>query len=439
MTSEVAAAPARLRRNSNWKRLWLGQAVSLTGDYVFDVTVMLWITIRIAKGLHWAPAAGAGAVIAASVPALVVGPVAGVFVDRWNRRRTMLAADASRAVLIAALLVLTIPSVAHGLPPIASVAIIYAVVMAASGFAQFFNPSRLAILGLVVAPEDQPKASGLFQATMSFAAIIGPPLAAPLLFVAGVQWALLINAASFVFSFLLIYAMKVPPQEAPDEQEVAGFRAEFGAGLQFFRRSPVLVTIAVGAVVATLGAGCISGLAVFFLIHNLHTLPKWLGTLDGAEGFGAILGALAAGWIAARVGATRVFWAGLVLAGLGIVWFSRTGTLALAIVALGVAGIMIGAINAAIQPLLLGATPQHMLGRVIAVVAPVQYLAGILSLALASFLATTVLAHLHADIAGVRFGTYDTIFGAAGVIIVIAGLASIVPLRGAATQPETPA
>ena len=257
-----------------------------------------------------------------------------------------------------------------------------------------------------------------------------------MLFVAGVQWALLINAGSFVISFVLILSMRLPPQEAPPAQEgAAGFRAEFGAGLQFFRRSPVLVTLAVGAVVATLGAGCISGLAVFFLIHNLHVLPKWLGTLDGAEGIGAVLGALAAGWIAIRMGATRLFSAGLVLAGLSIVWFSRTGTLPLAIVALGVSGLTIGALNAVIQPLLLGATPQQMLVRVVAVITPVQYLAGILSLALASFLATTVLAHLHADIGGVRFGTYDTIFGVAGVIILIAGLASIVPLRTAAVQP----
>jgi MFS family permease len=103
MPADMTAVPAGLGRNSNWKRLWLGQAISMTGDYVFNITVMLWITVRIAKGLHWAPAAGAGAVIAAAVPALVVGPFAGVFVDRWNRRRTMLVADASRAVLIAAL------------------------------------------------------------------------------------------------------------------------------------------------------------------------------------------------------------------------------------------------------------------------------------------------------------------------------------------------
>src|SRR5437763_5361546 len=77
-------------------------------------------------------------------------------------------------------------------------------------FAQFFNPSRFAILGVVVEPEDRAQASSRFQATSSFAAIIGPPLGAPLLFTLGVQWALAINAASFAFSFGTIKAMRRP-------------------------------------------------------------------------------------------------------------------------------------------------------------------------------------------------------------------------------------
>lgn len=438
MTAAEIPAPG-LRRNANFRRLWLGQAVSAIGDYVFNTTVILWITVQIAKGLSWAPVAVGGVVIAAALPAMVVGPVAGVFVDRWNRRRTMLAADACRAVLIACLLLLTIPAVRARLSPIATVGLIYLVVGVASAFAQFFNPSRFAVLGQVVAPDDRAKASGMFQATGSFATIIGPPLAAPLLFAFGVQWALLINAGSFALSFGTILAMRLPAEQQERSSADAGFGAEFRTGLRFFRSSPVLVTMAVGAIVATLGAGAISGLGVFFVLDNLHTAAHWLGTLDGAEGVGAVLGALVAGWIAARLGATRVFWLGLVLAGLSVVWFSRTGTLALALVALFVCGLMIGAINTAISPLLLGATPQHMLGRVVAVINPAQQLAGIVSLGLASLLATTVLAHLHVVLGGIGFNTYDAIFGAAGLIIMIAGLASIVPLRSAASKPEAAA
>jgi MFS family permease len=101
----VTGAPgsSRLWQNSNWRLLWVGQSVSATGDMVFYVTVLLWIATIIAKGQPWAPAAASGALIATAAPVLVVGPLAGVFVDRWNRRRTMLVADAARFVLIASL------------------------------------------------------------------------------------------------------------------------------------------------------------------------------------------------------------------------------------------------------------------------------------------------------------------------------------------------
>ena len=191
-----------LRRNRNWRLLWLGQSVSATGDMVFTMTVLLWIATIIAKGQPWAPAAASGALIATAAPVLVVGPLAGVFVDRWNRRRTMLVADAARCALIASLLVL--PVLRHSLPAIAQLGILYAVLAICSAFAEFFNPSRLAVLGAIVLPEQQAKASAQLSAAFSTAQMIGPPIAAPLLITFGVQWALILNAASFAFSFICV-------------------------------------------------------------------------------------------------------------------------------------------------------------------------------------------------------------------------------------------
>jgi MFS family permease len=162
-----------LRHNPSWHRLWLAQAISLTGDSVFDITIMLWVATVLAKDQPWAPAAASGVLIAATVPVLVVGPLAGVWVDRWDRRRIMLSADVCRAVLIVSLLV--VPALGHRLPLAAELGAVYAVVAAESAFSQFFNPSRLAILGLIVAPIDRPHASGILQATSSTTSIIVPP------------------------------------------------------------------------------------------------------------------------------------------------------------------------------------------------------------------------------------------------------------------------
>jgi MFS family permease len=390
---QSAKPSAGLRRNRDWRRLWLGQAISLTGDSVFEITTVLWVSVVIAKGQTWAPAAGSGVLIAAAIPVLVIGPVAGVYVDRWNRRHVMMAADAFRAVLIASMLVL--PSIAPAAGRETEIAAIYLAVALESAAAQFFNPARLATLGQIVPPADQPKASGLLQATGNLALVIGPPLAAPLLFVVGPRWALAIDAASFAGSFAA---------------------------------NRVLIALCAGIAIATLGTGAVNALEVFFVTGDLHTAAKWLGVLAGATGAGAVVGALLGGWTAGRVGAARVFSVSLIGCGVLLAAFSQTTSFPWAVVFIALTGMMAGALNAAAPPLFLGAIPPQLIGRIMAIFNPLQQLAAITSMALAGFLASTVLRALHVHIAGLTFGPINTIFACGALLITAAGCAVLAPL-----------
>src|SRR5271156_1090506 len=76
--------------NGNYAKLWYGQAVSAVGDTVFGTTLVLWVSQDLAGGRSWAPAAVSGILVAATVAFALVGPIAGVFVDRWNRKSTMM-------------------------------------------------------------------------------------------------------------------------------------------------------------------------------------------------------------------------------------------------------------------------------------------------------------------------------------------------------------
>jgi MFS family permease len=402
-----------LRRNRNWRALWLGQAVSLTGDSVFGVTVLLWVATVLAKGRPWAPAAASGVLIAEAVPIFAMGPLAGVWVDRWDRRRTMLAADACRTALVGSLL--AVPALGARLAPAGAIAAVYVVVAAESCCAQFFNPSRLAVLGAAVGLADRARASGLLQATSSGAAIVGPPLAAPLLFAAGPSWALVIDAVSFAVSFAAIWAIRLSPAAAPAARARSGFRAEFRAGLRFFAGSRVLVALSAGVVVTTLGTGALNTLEVFFLTGDLHAAARWLGVLYAAVGAGAVAGALLAGAVAGRVGPARLFWVGLLLGGLGLLGYSRVTSLAVAVPVLGVAGVAFGVVNTAVPPLLLASIPPSLIGRVMAVFNPVQQLANVASMAAAGALAGVV--------------PVRTIFGFSALLVFGAGLVLIRLLR----------
>ena len=403
---------------------------------VFYVTVLLWIATIIAKGQPWAPAAAAGALIATAAPVLVVGPLAGVFVDRWDRRRTMLVADAARFVLVSSLLVL--PMLRHQLPVGAQLAILYAVLAACSCFAEFFNPSRLAVVGAIVPPEQQPQASSLLSAASSLAQVIGPPIAAPLLFTLGVQWALIFNAASFLFSFICIRAISVPlttgaDADAPPRE---GFVAEFRTGLKFFAGNRILLALGVGLVLTMLGLGAVNSLAAFFVPHNLHVEASWLGTIMGAVGGGSIAGALGAGAVAKRLRPTTLFWMSLLGCGVTLIALSRATSLIPAIITAALLGIAAGVLNAVFSPIILEVTPSRLLGRVSAVLSPLQQLASIVSMVLAGLLASTVLRGFSTKFIGLSFGPYDTVFAAGGALLLLAGLATIAPLsKGRRSEP----
>jgi MFS family permease len=439
----AASKKAGLLINRNFALLWSGRSISLIGDYAFDTTLVLWIAVIIAKGQSWAPLAVSGVLLATSIPIFVVGPIAGVFVDRWNKRRTMLWMDAARAVLIALLLLaanlVPLPFLPGGrFSPAAQIAMIYATVFLASICAQFFNPSRFALIGDLVPEEYRARASGLTQIAMSIAGIIGPPIAAPLLLVFGVQWALVINALSFVVSFLAILAIRAPRSASSvKEGQPTNFFKEFAEGIRFFLGNRVLVTLLVTVLIVMLGGGAINALNVFFVTGNLHTPAKLFGLFDAIFGIGIIAGAILASAFAQRLGVARTFWLSTTLAGIVILVISRMNSFALVLVFIALVGLFQAGLNVAVSPLLLHVTPRELVGRVSSVIDPMSSLASIVSVGLAGLLASTVLQHLDGTLLGLRFGPIDTIFTGTGILVVLGGLYAMVNLRGVTLAGET--
>ncbi|WP_328315495.1 MFS transporter [Streptomyces sp. NBC_00388] len=424
--------------NRGYRLLWTGQLVSQIGDFVFSTTLALWIGTVLLGGKSYAPAAVSALVVVVAAGTLLVGPIAGVFVDRWDRRRTMLGADLVRAGLIGALTVVAfLPT--GTLPDTAELVVVYVTVLLATGAAQFFNPARFALVGELVEPAQRAKAAGIGQATQAIATIAGPPLAAPLLFSVGVRWALLLNAVSFLLSFAAVRAVRIPegraapsPVDAPHRATgAAGVRKELAAGLRLVARSGPVTALIVTIALVTVGADALNSLNVFFVTDNLGAASRWYGTLEMALGFGLVAGALGATVLAGRFGGARLFSAGLVVTGIGLMVYSRLTSLGAALVVLSLVGIPLAAVNTALTPVLLAHVPQSHLGRVISVINPVQQLAALVGVSVSGWLASTVLSNFHAEIAGVRFGRIDTIFTVAGFLVVAGGLYAAVALRSA--------
>jgi len=431
-TGETATRKKPLLINRNYARLWIGQAISNLGDMVFTTTLVLWVATDIASGQSWAPLAVSGVMIAALLPTLLVGPLAGVFVDRWEKRTTMLRMDATRAILVALLLLIAPFAPGSHFPVFIQLGLIYAVVALAGCCSQFFRPARMALIRDVVDESDQGRAGGLAQISLSLAIVIGPPLASPLLFLVGVEWALLINALSFVASFIAILLVRLP-QNVDRANVQAGekhsFWSEFGAGLSFFGHSRVLMTLLISIMIVTLGSGVMNILDVFFVTQNLHISANFYGIMGLAIGSGSVLGAVLSTFITDRLGAVRTFWGCLVAAGLLLLIFSRQTGFAPALVIYFFAGIPIAALNTALFPILLHATPRELLGRVNSILNPLQSVAELLATILAGYLASSPLQNFHMQAFGLSFGPIDSIFSLGGLLVILGGIYALFSLR----------
>lgn len=422
--------------NRNFALLWSGQAISALGDWVFTTTLVLWVATRLASGQSWTAAAVSGLLLASTLPTLVIGPLAGVFVDRWDKRRTMLCMDLLRALLILALIpatgLLPLPFDAGGQVALAwQLGAIYSAIVLTTSCAQFFSPARLALIGDIVEEPLRPRASALEQATTGLALIVGPPLATPLFFGLGVQWALVANALSFMVSFVAVRAVRSPRAArsvAPGQR--GSVLREFASGLHLVINDRVLRTIMVSVVIVMLGAGALNALGVFFVTENLHASATLYGFLSTAAGTGAVVGAVLSVIYANRIGVDRLFWLSLLALGVLVIVFARQTEFAPTLVVLFLFGMPLAGVNVAVDPLLLRVTPRQFVGRVAALVVPAINLASVLSTTVAGVLDSTVLHDFHATVLNVSFGPIDTIFTLTGVLTLAGGLYAMNNLRG---------
>jgi MFS family permease len=421
--------------NRNFALLWWGQAISSVGDYAWDTALVLWIATFLAKGRSWAPLAVSGVLLAAALPQIVVGPVAGVFVDRLDKRRTMIWATCLQLVFALLLLFLfgssRLPFLGQvHLALVWKLAIVYGDVAIITICSQFFLPAQFALIKDIVPPEKQDQAIESTQAIAGLAIIIGPPVAAALVFGFGVPWALLLNTLSFAVSLAATIAIVAPPSASSlAVGETGHFSSEFIDGFGYVLKHTVLRTILISEILTWLGLGSLQALGYFFITKNLKAPPSAYGLLGADFGVGAVVGALIVTLLGARIGLTRILWVALVASGLFVTLMSHLTALPLALVAAFFFGIAATAIIVASGALALRATSREYVGRVTAVINPLGKLAALISIAVAGYLAGSVLQDFHASILGLSFGPVDTVFTVMGLLAVAGGIYARINLR----------
>ena len=389
--------------NRNFALLAIGQAISNVGDFVYSTTLLVWVF-----ALTHSAGAVSGVLLAQYAPVFLLGPIAGVFVDRWHRRQTMVVSDLVRAVV--AVLPLFVPDFLR-LPAI------YTSVFLISGFSRFFMPARSGVMQVIVSDKDQPQAASVGQATFALAFVIGPAIASPLYFAVGPLIAVLINAVSFLISALCVQAIRAPKEAlhpyafAQGELARSGIGAvmrELVAGFRFVAKSRMLLMVVFMALIAMLGSGAINALDIIFVSRNLQVSTALYGPLTAAAGLGTLLGAIIAGVFAKKVEPRHILAGSVALLGIGLVIYSFQTIYAVALVIGFLMSVPQGGIDVGFGPILLSTTPQSMVGRVLSVIETGTFGMSLISVGLAGYLG--------------QFIPVGTLFGIGGALIAVAGI-----------------
>jgi MFS family permease len=395
-----------LLRIPDFRRVWAAQTISDVGDGLTTLTLMIVVT-----QLTHSTAALALIAIAVAVPTILVGPLAGVYVDRWDRRRVMLASDLLRAVVVLGL---------AGAASTGQVGALYVLAFIEASIGAFFTPARSAIMPRIVPAEGLMTANSLNQMTRVVATVIGGAAAGVLVGVAGLSWpAFVVDSLTFLASFALV--IRVTVDGRPVATTVAttrrGVGGELGAGLRIVVRSRVLLGTMIGAGVTMLGVGAINVLFVPFLLRDVHLPVTWLGFIDGAQTASMVLAAGLVAAIAARFRPTTIVVWSLVGAAFSIGLVAGTDSVWQVAALLFAAGWFITPLQAGLVTIVQTSTDDAFRGRVASTLHAVMGAASVTSMALAG---------VFGDVVGVR-----PVFVLGGLVTGAAAVAAALLYRGA--------
>jgi len=280
-----------LRDNRNYRNTWIGQVVSEIGDHFNNIAVFGLVLAHTGSGM-----VVAGVMLSRAIPGMFAGPLAGVVLDRLDRKQVMIASDLIRA-FVAAGFIFTVNR-----PDTWPVYLFSALLMVAS---PFFSAGRAAILPTIATREELHTANSLTQTTQWTTLTIGAFLGGASVTQFGYGWAFAANSLSFLVSAFCISRLRATSgrgfraaRPALTEAEVVRPWHEYIEGLRYMRGHALIFGIALVAVGWATGGGAAQILFSIFGELVFHRGPAGIGTIWGCAGVGLLCG----GGIAYRLG-----------------------------------------------------------------------------------------------------------------------------------------
>jgi len=380
-----------LLKDKNFFLLWFAQIVSNFGDRLNQMALigLIYIrtpgsTIELAKLLSFT-----------ILPVFIIGPIAGIYVDRWNRRATMIACD-----IIRGLLVLMIPLI---IKYSTSMAPIYIIVFIIFSVTRFFVPSKLSIIPDIVHKDKLLLANSLSSTTMMIATIVSFGFSGIIVAAFGPQAGFYIDSASYFISAILVFFVAVKLKEDMKSggagAKPAGISrktivGDIKEGIGYLRGHKDIRMVANTMFLIMAGVGSIYIVIIVFIQKALQSSTKHLGLLVMFLGIGLFLGSIIYGKFGSKFSKRKVINFGLLTTGLTIVLFTICLKLIPSFFIAGALSIVLGIFSAPIivssNTLLHEVTHDEMRGRIFSSLEIVMHAGFLLFMFLASVAADKI-------------------------------------------------
>jgi MFS transporter, DHA3 family, macrolide efflux protein len=332
-----------------FRRLWLAQLVSIFGDFIALYAVIAMVSFR----MHGTPRQVTLISVFFLLPLALIGPIAGVFVDRWDPRRTMIASDLSRGLLILGLVFAHVPE--H----------VYAVLFAVSIFSSFFVPAQSVVLPLIVPPQGLLGANAAMQQAMQVVRIVSPVLSGALVGWLGGNICYYADSASFFFSAAMLTSIEVASRPAHANKQMKSVVSDVLSGMKFIITHEVIGFVILSIAAGMFAIGAFASLIAVYVRDILHMNARTYGALGSVIGFGMLAGGFALTKLAARFpDKPKLIVAGLFFCGVSIAFIAVFPNVTAAVIGCLAVGLSSSLLIVPAMTMMQGHVPHEMRGRV---------------------------------------------------------------------------
>jgi MFS family permease len=384
----------------DFRLLWLAQVISDFGDGLTNLTLLIFI-----NQLTGSTTALATMAEALGLPQVTLGLLAGVYVDRWDRKRVMIGSDLLRGLLVLSFI---------GASASGQIWLLYVIGFVQAAIGTFFTPARGALIPRLVPTEGLMAANSLAQLSRIVAGVGGTAAAGILMGLFGTVWpAFTLDALTFFASVLLVsrIAASAAPSGLRTEGNARAILGQLRDGLQVIAGSRLLTGTLFALAVTMLGLGAVNVLIVPLLINDLQVPATWFGAIEFAQTASMVLSGGLVALLAARLRPANVVSICLVLVGLLTGLMAGVSSVWHLLLILFAVGWVMTPLQASIATIMQTAVEDRLRGRIGAALNTVISSASLLSMALAG---------VAGQVIGIR-----NVFLAGGVITVLAGLAAV--------------